>query len=144
MDSTTPERRSFIHYALLLLGGALMFMLARGALRFSFFFSDSNGQREVGAEDLEELVPGTPLHAGEARAWLLKRDKDTQLLALDDRCTHLGCKYRWKARAKRYECPCHGSEFALEGAVMRGPATRPLNRLHVKKTSDGKLVLEEK
>lgn len=41
-------------------------------------------------------------------------------------CTHGACNV--EPRGAQFECPCHGSIFALDGAVVRGPATRPLRR----------------
>lgn len=40
------------------------------------------------------------------------------------RCTHAGCALAVKDGG--IECPCHGSRFALDGSVDRGPATEPL------------------
>ena len=40
------------------------------------------------------------------------------------RCTHAGCALAVKDGG--IECPCHGSKFALDGTVARGPATQPL------------------
>jgi Rieske Fe-S protein len=51
------------------------------------------------------------------------------LLAFDLTCTHLGCTV--KATAQGFACPCHGSRFDTSGAVLKGPATRPLRRLAV-------------
>jgi Rieske Fe-S protein len=39
-------------------------------------------------------------------------------------CTHLGCIV--KATSAGFECPCHGSRFAPDGAVTGGPAPAPL------------------
>ena len=39
-------------------------------------------------------------------------------------CTHLGCIV--KSVADGFECPCHGSRFALDGSVKKGPAPRAL------------------
>ena len=47
-------------------------------------------------------------------------------------CTHLGCYYKWDAGTGHFECPCHGSVFALDGKVLGGPAPRPLDTLPVK------------
>lgn len=44
-------------------------------------------------------------------------------------CPHLGCVYNWDAAAKRFSCPCHGSQFSLQGAHLAGPAPRGLDPL---------------
>jgi cytochrome b6-f complex iron-sulfur subunit len=49
-----------------------------------------------------------------------------KLLAVSPKCTHQGCDVKWAAAEKRYECPCHGSNFGAEGEVLNGPATKPL------------------
>lgn len=40
-------------------------------------------------------------------------------------CTHAGCAVSSVADGK-ITCPCHGSTFDLDGAVLKGPATKPL------------------
>jgi Rieske Fe-S protein len=40
-------------------------------------------------------------------------------------CTHAGCKVS-KIEDGTIDCPCHGSKFSLEGAVVHGPAKDPL------------------
>jgi Rieske Fe-S protein len=40
-------------------------------------------------------------------------------------CTHAGCKVS-KIEDGTIDCPCHGSKFSLEGAVVQGPAKDPL------------------
>jgi Rieske Fe-S protein len=44
-------------------------------------------------------------------------------------CPHLGCHFNWSAEAKRFLCPCHGSQFSLVGAHLAGPAPRGLDPL---------------
>jgi Rieske Fe-S protein len=40
-------------------------------------------------------------------------------------CPHAGCNVS-KVENGNIVCPCHGSRFSLEGAVVQGPATDPL------------------
>lgn len=54
------------------------------------------------------------------------RDDNGQLHAVSLRCTHLGCLVRFNAAERSWDCPCHGSRFDVDGAVLEGPATRPL------------------
>ena len=41
-------------------------------------------------------------------------------------CTHVGCIVQWNGTEKCWDCPCHGSQFAVDGRVLNGPAVRSL------------------
>ncbi|WP_116206709.1 FAD-dependent oxidoreductase [Amycolatopsis circi] len=56
------------------------------------------------------------------------RDREGGLHAVSLRCTHLGCFVRFNAAERSWDCPCHGSRFDIDGAVLEGPATVPLPR----------------
>ncbi len=56
------------------------------------------------------------------------REPDGTLHAVSLRCTHLGCLLRFNAAERSWDCPCHGSRFDVDGAVLEGPAVRPLER----------------
>ena len=53
---------------------------------------------------------------------------DGHLYAFDDTCTHRGCSLAMgKLEGTTVTCHCHGSQFDVtSGAVLRGPATRPV------------------
>jgi Rieske Fe-S protein len=84
------------------------------------------------------LAPGTPVEVPftlttasgssvSGSAWLV-RTADGTITAFDPRCTHALCRYKWAADASRFNCNCHGGEFALDGTVLAGPPPKPLNR----------------
>lgn len=39
-------------------------------------------------------------------------------------CPHMGCRLIWNRYDKRWECPCHGSAFEINGKISPGPAQR--------------------
>jgi nitrite reductase/ring-hydroxylating ferredoxin subunit len=57
-----------------------------------------------------------------------------QLHAFDDTCTHRACSLaKGKLDGTTVTCPCHGSQFNVtSGAVLRGPAQRPVRSRLVK------------
>jgi Rieske Fe-S protein len=51
-------------------------------------------------------------------------------------CTHMGCIVN-QISGGRIDCPCHGSEYSItDGAVLAGPAPRPLPAKQIKVTGD--------
>ncbi|MGV1003593.1 MAG: FAD-dependent oxidoreductase [Candidatus Nanopelagicales bacterium] len=57
------------------------------------------------------------------------RDEAGTLHQVSARCTHLGCTVDWNAQERSWDCPCHGSRFNIDGAVLESPASRPLPKL---------------
>ena len=67
---------------------------------------------------------------------------DGQLYAFDDTCTHTGCSLaRGTLNDTTVTCGCHGSQFDVtSGAVIRGPARRPVRSRTVRLENDDLLV----
>lgn len=65
-----------------------------------------------------------------------------QLHAFDDTCTHKACSLaKGKLDGTTVTCPCHGSQFDVtSGAVLRGPAQRPVRSRLVQVEGDDLLV----
>jgi glycine/D-amino acid oxidase-like deaminating enzyme/nitrite reductase/ring-hydroxylating ferredoxin subunit len=57
------------------------------------------------------------------------RDAMGELHEVSAVCTHLGCVVQWNSAESSWDCPCHGSRFAPDGAVLNGPAAHPLKAL---------------
>jgi len=66
---------------------------------------------------------------------------NTGLMALYQRCVHLGCKVPWCAESQWWECPCHGSKYNRWGEWQEGPAPRGLDRFLVEE-ADGQVVVD--
>lgn len=56
------------------------------------------------------------------------RDDRGQIFAVDIRCPHLGCQLEWNPEEKSWDCPCHGSRFDYQGALLSGPAQKGLKK----------------
>lgn len=114
-----------------------------GAARFSAFSAESRKVRQVPKEVLAKLQAGAPFRWPDAGAWLVRQNDGEAIVAFDDRCPHLGCRQEWNLETKLFECPCHGSEFDVEGKIRKGPAQKPMPRLQVKTEDGGGLRLVE-
>ncbi len=79
------------------------------------------------AKSFDEIERGhagiVSLDEGEVAAF---RDEDGRVHAVSAVCTHMGCILGWNHTDRTWDCPCHGSRFALTGEVLNGPAVTPL------------------
>lgn len=46
------------------------------------------------------------------------------------RCPHLGCALKWNSQEHSWDCPCHGSRFAVDGTLLENPATGDWHGAH--------------
>jgi cytochrome b6-f complex iron-sulfur subunit len=87
----------------------------------------------------EEIAQGTLLVLPEQKVFVVH--EAAGFFALSATCTHLGCMTRYEKENNRIFCPCHGSQFAVDGAVTGGPAPRALRRLDLA-LEDGRLIVD--
>lgn len=86
---------------------------------------------------IEDIAPGHGAVVDvEGRSLAVFRDERGLLTALSPKCTHMGCNVDWNDSDGTWDCPCHGSRFGVDGAVVRGPAAKPLPREFVGKGLD--------
>jgi cytochrome b6-f complex iron-sulfur subunit len=77
----------------------------------------------------------------EQRVWMIRNEEG--MYALISICTHLGCTPIWHAGEQRFKCPCHGSNFLLDGQNVAGPAPVPLFRAAISLDLAGNIVVDK-
>jgi Rieske Fe-S protein len=120
MSSSTFGRRPFLVGSGLSLGALLTLpSLAAGA---------AGSKVAIPLAKLETLksVGGSIAIKVKDKLLLLVRDSATSVRAFNPVCTHRQCVVAFNAGDKKIKCPCHGSQFDLDGRVIHGPASRPL------------------
>ncbi len=59
---------------------------------------------------------------------IVARTSTGTYVAVSQACTHAGANVEFSGGSDQFHCPAHGSIFALDGSVLRGPAGSPLAR----------------
>lgn len=75
-----------------------------------------------------------------ARSYLARINGE--VVALSQKCTHLGCRVPYCESSNQFECPCHGSVFNRAGEFRAGPAPRGMDRYPVEVGADGLLYID--
>ncbi len=137
--SATDEQFSRRDVLSLAWRGALWATLGAGLVALGRFLGFAQAEPPVAFTlDRPEVYPMgalTPVAGGRA---FIGRDA-RGLYAISATCTHLGCLVH--KRGEGFECPCHASRFDARGAVVRGPAQRPLARVALALDGEGRVVL---
>jgi glycine/D-amino acid oxidase-like deaminating enzyme/nitrite reductase/ring-hydroxylating ferredoxin subunit len=124
---TTPFGETFRADRLKPVASATSLVKENANVGFHFF---ADRARERGTRPIAELKPGegaiVSAHGRRAAGF---RRRNGDLLAVSARCTHLGCQVNFNDAEETWDCPCHGSRFAVDGTVIDGPATNPLERI---------------
>ncbi|MDP9169747.1 MAG: Rieske 2Fe-2S domain-containing protein [Acidobacteriota bacterium] len=135
-------RRTFQLAVIYVLGALISLALAIPTIIYLFVPPRARKQSGwVDAGDISGLTPGSPVEMSfqqsrvdgwrvvteKKTAWVVKTP-DNHIVAYGPHCTHLGCAYHWDESLKQFACPCHSSFFSIQGAVLAGPAPRPLDR----------------
>lgn len=143
VEVSAPNRREFLYYiwgaSILLIGGQATAGLIWFALP-RFREGEFGGTFVYGADQVGDMMPdaGTAPVSIPAGRFHLSNTENEGFLALYGVCTHLGCLPKWTPTTHRFECPCHGSKFWLDGKYIEGPAPRSLDRFRVTLTfADG-------
>lgn len=75
------------------------------------------------------------------RVWIVRNKEG--IYAFLAYCRHLGCTPNWVESERLFKCPCHGSNYDIEGDVVAGPAPAPLFRLGLRQLDDGRILVDK-
>lgn len=138
LDPEPVPRRDVLGLASLISAGAALLFSLFGMLRLPKAAVLASPNKRFRVTLPEALAPGEA-HTPPGRSVAVFRDAQG-VYAISTVCTHLGCMVR--ASAEGFECPCHGSRFAPDGSVIKGPAPKPLPWLKVARAG-GQWVVDE-
>ena len=82
---------------------------------------------DVSSLSLDGQAIKTATPGADGAPMLVVRTARDNFTALSTTCTHEGCPVNLPVNGV-ITCPCHGSQYGLDGAVRRGPAQFPLTR----------------
>ena len=158
------SRRKFFNRAI---GGVFGVFLLQFALGFLAFFwprlkaGGFGGKIDAGlvADILPQLDQPdgsiTPVFVAAAQAYIVPFREDPagtsfegkpvvaeNLMALWQRCVHLGCRVPVCLPSQGFECPCHGSKYNFHGEYEDGPAPRNLDTFAVEVNEAGRLIVD--
>ena len=71
---------------------------------------------------------------------IARTDKD--ITALSARCSHRQCNMPPTPANKILTCPCHGSQFNMDGSVAKGPATVAVPNFAIRLKADGFIEID--
>ncbi|MGH8927520.1 MAG: ubiquinol-cytochrome c reductase iron-sulfur subunit [Acidimicrobiia bacterium] len=146
------SRRQFFNRALSATFGSYLAILGIELLAFMWPRLKGGFGASIDAGAVPDLLSATrapgggvvPAFIPEARAYVVPMDETSLsdqfvgksvaaggLMALYQRCVHLGCRVPWCATSQGFECPCHGSKYSYVGEYFTGPAPRNLDRFQV-------------
>lgn len=80
----------------------------------------SSGGGKIKLGEPGAYKPGTATFVPEGRLFIA--NTGTTLLAISQKCPHLGCQVPFCDSSGRFECPCHGSVFDIGGEWIEGPS----------------------
>ncbi len=102
------------------------------------FFYASNARSYVTVYPAEAL----PKARGVAEYSSIIGGMEAGVVALYQKCPHLGCRVPECKSSQWFECPCHGSQYNRSGEKKAGPAPRGMDHFAVTVGSTGDVIID--
>ena len=160
------SRRQFFNRATVTLMSAGRGGFGAAVLGFLWKGAEGGFGSKISAGKLDDIVSAIRSNKGflyvpEARAWITEYPKESLakaesvysgqapvfagmssgIVALYQKCPHLGCRVPTCTTSQWFECPCHGSQFNRVGEKKGGPAPRGMDRFAVS-VNNGNVVID--
>ncbi|MEX0797188.1 MAG: ubiquinol-cytochrome c reductase iron-sulfur subunit [Acidimicrobiia bacterium] len=155
------SRRQFFNRALLATFGSFLALMGVDSLAFLWPKLSGGFGADIDAGAIADLQAQSvtpdgsiiPVFVPEARAYVVPAPTSLSeqyqgrgveaagLMALFQRCVHLGCRVPWCGPSQGFECPCHGSKYNAIGEYFAGPAPRNLDRFVVESVG-GRFIIK--
>ena len=160
------SRRQFFNRASVTLMSASLGAFGAAVLAFLWKGSSGGFGSKITVGPVEDVIDQVRANKGflyvpQARAWVTEYPKEAiakaravyggqssvmagieaGVIALYQKCPHLGCRVPECASSQWFECPCHGSSYNRVGEKKAGPAPRGMDRFGVS-VNNGVLVID--
>lgn len=164
-DAIGVSRRQFFNRATITLLSASIAAFGAASLAFLWRGAEGGFGSKVNAGKIDDVIGNIRANDGffylaEGRAWLTEYpagglDKGRALypasvvpgleagvIALYQKCPHLGCRIPECKTSQWFECQCHGSQYNRVGEKKAGPAPRGMDLFGLQVTSTGDLIVD--
>jgi cytochrome b6-f complex iron-sulfur subunit len=165
-EAVGVSRRMFFNRASVTLMSVGLGSFAAASMVAFLWPSGSGGfGSKVTIGKLDDIVAGIRSSSGffyapEARAWITQYPVDalpkakavynaqilsgmeSGVVALYQKCPHLGCRVPDCKTSQWFECPCHGSQYNRVGEKKAGPAPRGMDRFPIIVAPNGDVTID--
>ena len=165
-EALGESRRAFLNRATVTLMSASLGGFAAALIAFLWIGAEGGFGSKIYAGKIDVVIGqirsgGGFLYLPEARSWVTEYPKEAiskaeviygkqgavftgmnaGVVALYQKCPHLGCRVPECSSSQWFECPCHGSQYNRVGEKKGGPAPRGMDRFGVS-VDNGMLVID--
>ena len=165
-EAVGVSRRMFFNRSAITLMSASLGAFGASLLAFLWKGAEGGFGSKITAGKLDDVIQSIRdnngfLYFSEARSWVTEYPKgsiakaravyggqapvmagiEAGIVALYQKCPHLGCKVPECKTSQWFECPCHGSQYNRVGEKKGGPAPRGMDHFGVS-VANGVLVID--
>ncbi len=166
VEALGETRRAFLNRATVTLMSASLGGFAAALIAFLWKGAEGGFGSKINAGKIDDVIAQIRsadgfLYLPEARSWVTEYPKEAiskaevayggqgavfsgmnaGVVALYQKCPHLGCRVPECKTSQWFECPCHGSQYNRVGEKKGGPAPRGMDRFGVS-VNNGILIID--